>query len=329
MPSYHCHKLETSLHFLPRDIKFCCSCAEGPGIAIKDYNKINKKDIENVKSKYIKALRKGQIPRQCQGCTEYEEIHNEPEKNLFASLFKKEEPHPVSYLIVDNFTQCNCNCIYCSQKILYNGKETNYSLLPLIKQLYENNMIDKNSLKVEFQGGDISCLNEFNLLLEEFKKNNCTKYAIHTNSIKYMPQLETLNDTPESFICISLDCGTKDTFNKIKNVDAFEQTVENIKKLRDNSNINLNLKYIIIKGVNDNLDELKNFLNLSKELIKKGAVILDIDYRDTIMNHSYKFTAPSHYKELFHYAETFCKENNINYTISDLTKNILSQSENN
>ena len=311
MPSYRCHKLETSLHFLPKDIKFCCSCAEGPGISLENFNKINKKAIEKEKVKYINSLKNGEIPKQCQGCNEYKEVFG-PEKNFFEALFEKKKKYPVSYIIVDHYKQCDCNCIYCSQKIIYKGEVKNYSLLPLIKQLYANNMIDNNNLKVEFQGGNISCLNEFDLLLEEFKKHNCTNFAILTNGIKYMPQLENLSNNPESFVCVSLDCGTKETFQKIKNVDAFEQTIENIKKLRDNSNLSLMLKYIVIKGINDNPEELKSFLNISKDLIKRGCILLEIDFRDTLMNHYNNFKVPNHYKELFNLAENYCKENSYN-----------------
>ena len=112
-------------------------------------------------------------------------------------------------------------------------------------------------------------------------------------------------------------------FQKIKNVDAFEQTIENIKKLRDNSNLSLMLKYIVIKGINDNPEELKSFLNISKDLIKRGCILLEIDFRDTLMNHYNNFKVPNHYKELFNLAENFCKENNILFTIPEYTKKIL------
>ena len=327
MPSYRCHKLETSLHFLPRDIKFCCSCAEGPGIKIEDVNKIDKITIEKAKRKLINQLKKGEIPKECKGCIEYKET-KPLYKTLWGTLFVKEKLEPISYIIVDHYKQCDCNCIYCSQKYLVDEKNNYYQLLPLIKQLYKYSMIDKNNLKVEFQGGNISCLNEFDELIEEFKKHNCTKFAILTNGIKYMPQLENLSNNPESFVCISLDCGTKESFKTIKNVDAFEQTIENIKRLKENSNIHIALKYIVIKGVNDNTDEIKAFLNIANNLQIK-SIIFDIDYRDTLLNLKNDFVVPNHYNDLFNYAEVFCKENNIPFTIPEYTKNILSQSENN
>lgn len=326
MPSYYCHKLESTLHFLPKEIKFCCSCVEGPGIVIEDFNKINKKSIEKEKEKNIKALKNGEIPKQCQGCNEYKEI-NEPPKKFFETLFENKKKYPVSYIIIDHYKQCDCNCIYCSQKIIYKGEVKNYSLLPLIKQLYANNMIDNNNLKVEFQGGNISCLNEFDLLLEEFKKHNCTNFAILTNGIKYMPQLENLSNNPESFVCISLDCGTKETFRKIKNVDAFEQTIENIRKLKKNTTARIVFKYILIKDVNDNLDEIKAFLQYAKELVT-GYIVIDIDYRNTMLNHSYEFKVPKHYYELVDYIEKYCNENNIIVGMTDYTKQIMKEGTN-
>ncbi len=322
MPSYYCKMLQTTLHFLPNAVKFCCSCAEGPGVKIKDYNNINKKEIEQTRLKFINALRNGEIPKECKGCFEYKQTEI-PKKGFFESLFKKEEKFPVNYIIVDHYKQCDCSCVYCSQKILYGDNVTQYALLPLIKQLYANNMIDSYNLKVEFQGGNISCLNEFDSLLEEFKKNKCRNYAVLSNGIKYMPQLENMDSN--SFICISLDCGTRETFNKIKNVDGFDSTIENIKRLRENSNICIALKYIVINGINDNMDEVNAFLNIAKDLVKNGSVIFDIDYRDTILNINPDFKVPSHYNEIFKYAEEYCKQNNIPFTAPVFTKNILEQ----
>lgn len=316
--SYYCEKLEKTLHFLPNEIKFCCSCAEGIGIKLKNNSQIDKKKIEKAKNKYIKELEKGNIPKQCIGCPDYKEQERPRLKEL---LFSKKEVK-VSHIIVDHFKQCDCSCVYCSQKILYPDVKQNYELLPLIKQLYESGIIGED-LWVEFQGGNISMLKEFDSLMDEFQKQGCEKFAFLINGIKYIPYVEKLKNAEKSFVCISLDSGTKETFAKIKNVDAFEQTIENIKKLDQNTNILIELKYVIIKGVNDNLEELIRFLNIAKSVSSLSNVILEMDYRDILFAVEERFNVPAHYYDMFNYAENYCKENNMPFAVRNYAKAIL------
>ena len=71
MKSYYCDKLETTLHFLPAIVKFCCSCAEGISLDFEDFNYINKQKIITTRKKYIDLLNKGKLPKECHGCVDY------------------------------------------------------------------------------------------------------------------------------------------------------------------------------------------------------------------------------------------------------------------
>ena len=320
--SYYCEKLEKSLHFLPDGVKFCCSCAEGTGIKISDFSKFNKEDIIKAKNRYIEFLKKGQIPKECNGCIEYKKKNL---KERIKEIFNKPKRSKISHIIVDHYKQCNCVCVYCSQKIIYPSLKQNYELLPIIKQLYETDMIDTENLKVEFQGGNISELKEFEQLIQEFKDHNCKNFIILMNAIKYIPILEEIGNNSNLYICISLDAGTKETFKKIKNVDAFDQVIENIKRLKQNSKAQISLKYIIIKDLNDNKEELEKFLNIAKEIGNIQPIHMEIDYNNTILSKGIKFEIPKHYYELFDFAKKYCEENNIRYEIFPYTQHILDQ----
>ena len=65
---------------------------------------------------------------------------------------------------------------------------------------------------------------------------------------------------------VSPDCGNRDLYKKIKRVDAFDKVVENLKKYTQvqPSNSNVQLKYIVIPTLNDNFDDLKEFIDLAK-----------------------------------------------------------------
>lgn len=317
--SYDCKKLKETLHFLPDKIKFCCSCAEGPGIVIKNTSEINKKEIIDTKSKFIKMLKEGNLPKECNGCVEFSKKEAE---NFFKKIFQQKEEHKIKHIIIDHYKQCDCACIYCSQKVLYPNTVQNYEILPLIKQMYTADMIDAE-VTVEFQGGNISMLKEFDALIEEFEKNNCKHYKLLMNGIKYLPTLERIAEKTDCEISVSLDSGTKETFEKIKKVDAFEQTIQNIKKLMKFSKAHVKLKYIIVEGINDNIDEIKSFLEIAKTIDKLDSIILEIDYRDILINRKKGYKVPSHYFELFDFAEKYCKENNITFFVLDFVKSFL------
>lgn len=318
--SYCCEKLEKTLHFMPDKVKFCCSCAEGAGINNIDFSKFDEKDIINAKRRYIEYLKKGRLPKECKGCIEYKE------KSIIEQLkskFEKPVEKKISHIIIDHFKQCDCNCTYCSQTRFYPDRNQKYELLPIIQKMYEDKMIDLKNLKVEFQGGNISLLKEFDALMREFYAHDCDDFVILMNAIQYIPILEQIGCNSKSHICISLDAGTRGTFKKLKNIDAFDKVIENIKTLRKNSKAQISLKYIIIKDVNDNKEELEKFLNIVKEIGNVNPAYLEIDYNDTLLSHGTRFDVPKHYYELFDYAEKFCKDNNISYRLFPYTKNIL------
>ena len=317
--SYYCEKLEKTLHFLPDEIKFCCSCTEGLGIKLEGFSNINKEKIYKTKEEYIEKFKKGIVPQKCVGCPEYKERGN---KFSLSELFQSKNINKVEYIIVDHFKQCDCDCVYCSQAVFYPNVLQNYELLPLVKQLYSKNMIGQN-LHVEFQGGNISLLKEFNSLVNEFQQHGCKKFTFISNMIKNMPELQQISSVTDSYICVSLDSGKQETFKKIKGLDAFNSVTQNIRELTVNSSAKLKLKYIVLQGLNDNSEELRSFLEFAKSLPHIDCVILDIDYRDTFMPKEKRFDVPQHYYQLFEMAENYCKENNLPFYTFEHTKAVL------
>ena len=237
--SYFCNKLETSIHFLPERIAFCSGIATHPYIDFQDHSKEKFiKERERIK----KQLRNGLIPAECNCCFEYKE---RSPLDFFKDFFKKETK--INHIIINHYKQCDCSCIYCSQKIIYEENIQNYELLPFLKQFFLSNLIDKERLRVEFQGGNASCLKEFPEIINFLKQENCKEYFFLVNHIKYLKEIEDVANISQVHVCISLDSGTKETFNKIKQVDAFEKVITNIKELKEKSKAYISLKYIIIK----------------------------------------------------------------------------------
>lgn len=323
--SYYCEKLEQSLNILPDRIAFCCSCAEGCHIKINDVNNLNLDCIQNRRNEYISQMKKGIIPNECSGCYEYKE---RPRENFFKRFFEFNKNKKINYIILNHFKQCECNCVYCAQKILYPDINQKFEILPVIKELYKKGLIDKNYLKVEFQGGNVSMLKEFDVLIDEFNANRANEYVVLTNGIKELPALAKIQNTDNCMVSISLDCGTKETFKKIKNIDAFDRVAENIEKIMADTKFRVALKYIILENINDNMEELSAFLNLAKTLKVNGEISLEIDYRKLFMNSPERFKIPEIYYKMFEFAEKYCAENNLTYKILPYTKQVLDKGYN-
>ncbi len=233
-----------------------------------------------LRNKYIDICKRGKIPEFCKNCNLYEPI--EIDKNLINKI-------PFKRLSFKERLVCNCRCIYCCltgdsedinlfEKI---NKEKYYDIKPFIEYVNnsQENMVNEETL-IEIAGGECTLYpDELEYIIDFGLKHNC-KFQILTNGIIYNKSIEkALNTNKASLIC-SIDCGTKETFEKIKRVKMFEKVKENITKYAQAGNKifydNVMLKYILCPNINDNIEEAKQFYKLARECsIKK--VILSID----------------------------------------------------
>ena len=182
---YFCDELNNVLSCFHDRIMSCCSGQIGP-VYYEAYKgeKIDWKAFKQFKKDSFDLL------------TE-ENIENSPCKGCFF-LRERKETDEVSETFktinISHWTQCNCGCIYCARmydskgEITYkSGKSKYYDMIPLLKQLYKENLLNKNDLTACIQGGDISVLKEFEPMVKEFLKNGITRFNILSNNIVYQP----------------------------------------------------------------------------------------------------------------------------------------------
>ena len=319
---YYCKRLNETLNFDALKVFYCCATRTGPSIDVPKPNKI--KDIIKKRTSLIKMLDRGEIPSECIGCFDLKEQENP--KPLLLSQFSK--PQKANMIIVKHFKQCDCSCIYCCEQylsgrkiVLKSKKSDYYDLLPIIEELYNQDMIDKKEIDDHFQGGNVSVLDEFNDLLNIFLKNGVKRVEIATNGIKYLPQIEQICGKTFIDVNISIDAGTKETYKKIKTVDKFDDLVENLKKYAKLP-ILLRLKYILVRGVNDNKEELENYIKLMKEIgITNSELMIDQCDNEFVQNGEFKI--PEYYYGLFEFYKEKCKEYGIKATIWEYIEKIL------
>lgn len=300
-----CYLLKHSLHFFYDEIRCCCSNAKGPVFYPNyDGSDVDWNYIYKVRKSYIKKLNsifnKMTIPPECEGCFEIPNYMTDKKIESF--------PNVVEKVYFQNYMSCNAKCTYCTFKEQERGFR--YKVVPIVRSMIENNILSKNAA-VYMSGGETTISPEFEELLSLLISYLNSRIEIFTSGIKYCKSIEDAFIQNKLSMLLSIDSGSRETYQKIKLVDAFDIVVNNIKqyvKASDNAKKNIILKYILVDGINDNIEELKNFFNLADELEIKH-VRLDVDFQKYSLSNQQK--VPSLYYELYDYFKARAAELNL------------------
>ena len=320
MAQYSCKDLNNQITFYPDAIDSCCSGFSSPRFYTIENNNIDYYSLISKKNNFINDFKNGKILPTCQNCHNLQNY----DENLKYNKFTK--------ILVNHFTRCNCSCIYCVRDSYMSKEqkqaEPRYELLPIIKEMYKRNLISTDKLDIDFQGGDIGCLKEFKSLVSLFYKKSISFFHFYTNNIVYYDIIQRLFNENRAELIISLDCGCRDTFKKIKRVDKFDLVVDNIKKYMKKSKFpNILLKYIILENLNDNKNEINKFINIAKSL-NINNVCVEFDYRkcmELIPGQKTRYEVPEYYYELVQYFNDEATLMGIYPGICSYTQNILNK----
>ncbi len=301
----NCPFMKHSLHFFHDCIKACCTNAIGPCF-YHQYKggEVDWNHVYEIRKKYIKRINsffhKRTIPGCCKRCSELNSYISKEPVPEFDNI--------VNRLYFHNNMSCNAKCIYCCYG--WRKRGYNYKVLPLVKSLIENNLLDKNA-SVYMSGGEITIYPEFEDLLYTLSDYLDSKIEILTSGIKYCKSIEDALSKNKCMIIVSPDCGDKDTYKKIKQVDAFDALYNNLKLYSEacnSSKENILLKYIIVDNINDNNTEIEKFIKMAYELNIKN-VRLDIDYEKYKL--SKNIDVPKNYYDLILYFNKLASDYNL------------------
>lgn len=302
-----CHLIEHGISIDVDSIKACCLSRDfdkGQLMIVPKYenNKIFWDDLLNIKSEQRKAQQTADLPA-CEGC------YNLREEDW-------DEENYISYINFDHWSECNSKCLYCGVRN-YKPKTKN-NVLNAVKELIKSGKF-RNTGEITFQGGEPTVLKEFDPLLNLFIKAG-SKVRIHSSGILFSRAIREGLKKGAVCVVISPDSASSDIYRRIKSVDKSDKVWANIKHYRKNLKNDLEkevrVKYIIIPGVNDTLEEVNKFLNKIKELDIK-SVIVDVEY--TYANRNTGNISP-HVYMLMDYIENFAQKNNIDYDLYDSAK---------
>lgn len=253
------------------NVKLCCyMSAPGGGntMIFEDYHgsKINWEEFFRIKREYREIQKRGETVAGCVGCVFLEEQDWLQEDYI-------------DNIIFDHFTKCNCCCTYCyteEDKKRYNTLKT-YNIYPIVKEMFDKKIIRRGGA-IGFGGGEPTILPEFDKLISLFLKNGFDDMRVPSSGIKYSRVIEKGISTGQLSVVISIDSSSRETYKKIKQIDAFNKVCANLKKYAKAQRRTFNVisKYIIIPEVNDNKEEIDNWLKFNKEN-NIGIIVIDIE----------------------------------------------------
>lgn len=320
---YFCDELNNVLSCFHDRIMSCCSGQIGP-VYYEAYRgqKIDWEAFKKIKQDAFNMLTEENINNSpCKGCVFLRE--RKPEDRI----------SPVFNMInISHWTQCNCGCIYCARmldskgKITYKAEKSEYyDIVPLIKQLYKQELLDRRNLTACIQGGDISVLKEFEPMVKEFLKNGVKTFHILTNNIVYQPIINKLMDLNKVELFTALDCATPEVYKKLKRVDKFNDSVNNLRKYaKGRENPPIIVKYIVVEHINDNIEEIQKFIDLMSDIGIK-IVEFTIDNKWAMFTNLDEKPLPAHYGDLYLYFKKACEEKNIVLNVWSRTEFIINK----
>ncbi|MCR5261200.1 MAG: radical SAM protein [Candidatus Gastranaerophilales bacterium] len=289
-----CNHILGSIDLSFSGFKYCNEVWEGPEyIHYSEENAFEKNEERRLK--IIEEMKNGIIPIKCQQCPMLEE---KEWKEFDGKIFK---------ITVFNWAHCNASCFYCSVHSNFCEtvkKSDEYDALPIIEKLSDEGRLTSDTF-IAFMGGEPTMLEEFPQILKMLLDKNC-RIEVLSNGIKYEPEISRmLQAENNNNICISLDCGCRESYKKIKRVDKYNEVLQTVKRYIDEAgdkSNRLRLKYIIFPNVNDNKKEIDNFFKVCQNL-KVKTVSRAVNHQESKMNTTNKVIESSVIKSYEYFAK--------------------------
>lgn len=276
-------------------IEFCC-LTSSPGVTLCDTGEesiksiIKKRDEIITESKMIKQLDKSDYERNitsaCAKCPYFNDMTGEGD-GLIHFVNINMYPAP-----------CQAKCIYCGvhnsnfgvlNKRLHAERYEN--MFNAIDWAHDNGMIATDAVW-KISSGEIT-IHPYKERIYDLAKEKAAKFL--TNGFIFDGKLaEILGRNPRSSINLSIDSGTSETWYKVKGVDNFDKVMNNLAKYSASSLRpgQITLKYIILPGTNDNLEDYRGVIEIMKRL-KIEKLIISRDNRTrmekSIISRSHRF----------------------------------------
>lgn len=315
-----CDHIEHGLFF---STDFVCHCCHLSGENIESEKIFSNwhgeildwQKVLEAKNQKREAHKRGEFSSCCKNCPNLRE--NDWEEEFY-----------INTIFLSHFTKCNSNCSYCftaADKKFYNSFKEN-SILPVLEDLAKNKSIHFDGT-VFITGGEPTELKELDKIIEFFEKNNQRRYFIQTSGIKYSKAIAQILEKGKSTVTISPDAGCKDTYKKIKRVNAFNKVMDSLKKYNEKTKDEsvLTAKYIFVPEINDNKKEVDLWFDACQ---KRKLKNLSVDFESGFLS-MYPKRIPDAVPQLIKYIQQRGDAAGINVTLEANAVQLLNNLENN
>jgi|GEM_PF-2403625 len=191
-----------------------------------------------------------------------------------ALVRRKWKPRKYSFDIVgiSHFTKCNVKCYYCyTLKEGFRHVEKPFKLLPVLEKMFAEGHLDPKG-QSHWGGGEPTTLREFNPMFTllaskgHFQFLNTNAVILSKTVLDWLPRIGAQ-------VTVSIDAASRETYRKIKGVDAFDRVWRNVAEYAAAGGERVVCKMVINKY---NYHEVIPFMDLvEKAGIRR--VIADVD----------------------------------------------------
>ena len=183
---------------------------------------------------------------------------------------------------------CNFKCSYCdfaNNDWVDCNKGDRPDVLSLIKYIS-----DKMSIKrLDYASGEITVSEYRDEIFRIWKKMHWKGYIL-TNAAVYSKGIDELLRSGLVKVNISLDAGNAATFVKVKGVDCYQKVVRNVERYAQSAQAGqIQLKFIVIEGVNDNPENIDSFVELARKC--NAEVVISLLFRASSESHTTQSSA--------------------------------------
>jgi pyruvate-formate lyase-activating enzyme len=170
-------------------------------------------------------------------------------------------------------TICNCRCIYCNQGVTaFSGSNQHLNSYDIVRIL--SGEFEDSIEWIALADGEITALPHRDKLLRLGLEKGWNA-TVCTNALMYNDKITQILSRKGSSLNVSLDSGTDETYKAVKGIDGFQRVISNLKKYAV-SKCRLELKYILLPGINDSLNDINGFIDLAN-ILKADRVYLSHD----------------------------------------------------
>jgi pyruvate-formate lyase-activating enzyme len=269
-PPQHCRHI--GRHFMLKEpvFSYCCDMGFSEVFPVAGNIKDDVKLYYEVCEKLRNDLNIGKLTS-CAGCQELRPGRSDEKLKMTVVTLDSGIP---------GATKCNFKCCYCFHGMNYLKKtqEREENVLDILRYLGENEDISY----LGYASAEIS-VSPYRREVLDLLKRKKWKGTVLTNAYKYVEELKDLLSEGNFTTTVSIDAGTKETFAKIKGVDGFDEVVQNLEKYASSGG-KIELKYIVLDGINNDKSDLDGFINIAEKI--GATVIITWDMRSSFTAYS-------------------------------------------